>query len=466
VLVSGTSARTPKLNRAGSFALHHLLRLNEAVPTTLTQRRILFCVLVCASFATAFVTGACRRDAEQSLTRAVEAWDSGDYKLAAEEYERYLYQRPTGDKAPEARFQLANIYYFKLQRYDQARVNYTAFIEQNPSSPNAQLARERLAEVLGEMGRSFEAIAEYENLNPQEAGERRRIRLRIADLYFAQRNYSQALTEYEKVIEKVPYDELTEQAYLREASVYHIERSQYLQALPVYEKLTSMSADPKVRLRAAYGTAECYAGLYRFDEAIKTLRTIKEDSEQADVSRRVAELELRKREAIQAGGGLQPVGKKQEPAKQETAVANKAEAPPAMKAEKAGAGKSDKAMNSKPEKAETAKAENANKRNRRSRKNENTQTGNSLGNSNVVKRTRSRKTDNAQAANAAGKPLGNSNVGKRTRSKRTDNAQATNSLGNSNVVKRSRSKKTDNAKAENSNGPKRSRPKKSANANR
>jgi len=264
---------------------------------------LLACLLI-SGLMVVFVS-ACRRDAEQSLTRAVEAWDSGDNKLAAEEYERYLYQRPTGDQAPEARFQLANIYYFKLQRYDQARVNYAAFIEQNPSNANAQLARERLAEVLGELGRSYEAIAEYENLNPQEASERRRIRLRIADLYFAQRNYSQALTEYEKVIENASYDELTEQAYLREASVYHIERGQYQQALPVYEKLTSMSADPKVRLRAAYAMAECYAGLYQFDEAIKTLRTIKEDSEQTDVSRRVAELEQQRREAAQARSGLQ-----------------------------------------------------------------------------------------------------------------------------------------------------------------
>jgi len=249
--------------------------------------------------------GACSRDVEQSLTRAVEAWDSGDYKTAAEEYERYLEKDPASDKAAEARFQLANIYYFKLQRYDQARANYAAFLERTPSHSNAQLARERLAEVLGELGRSYEAIAEYENLSPQGGDERRRIRLRIADLYFAQRNYSQALTEYEKVIEKAAYDELSEQAYLREASIYHIERGQYQQALPVYQKLATMSGDPKVRVRALYGLADCQAGLYEFDEAIKTVRSITGDAEQADVTRRVAELEQQKREAAQARSGIQ-----------------------------------------------------------------------------------------------------------------------------------------------------------------
>jgi len=253
----------------------------------------------------AALASACKRDTEQSLTRAVEAWDSGDYKLAAEEYELYLSKYPTSQKAPEARVQLANIYYFKLGRYDQARANYTVFLEQNSSHPNAPLARERLAEVLGEMGRSYEAIAEYENLNPQDSAERRRIRLRIADLYFAQRNYSQALTEYEKVIEQVAYDELSEQAYQREASIYHIERGQYQQALPVYQKLASMSGDPKVRVRAMYGLADCYAGLYQFDDAIRTLRVLKDDAGQAAISRRVAELEQQKRDAAEAKNGLQ-----------------------------------------------------------------------------------------------------------------------------------------------------------------
>jgi tetratricopeptide (TPR) repeat protein len=247
----------------------------------------------------------CHADAGQSLGRAVEAWDSGDFKLSAEKYEQYLTQYPNGEKAAEARFQLANIYYFKLQRYDQARASYSTFLEKHPGHPSAQLARERLAEVLAEMGRSYESIAEYENLNPQDSNERRRIRLRIADLYFAQRNYSQALTEYEKVIERTTYDELTEQAYLREASIYHIERGQYRQALPIYQRLATESQDKKVRVRAAYGLADCHAGLFEFDEAIKTLRSIKDDREQADVGRRLAELELQKRETAQARSSLQ-----------------------------------------------------------------------------------------------------------------------------------------------------------------
>ncbi|HMG32394.1 MAG TPA: tetratricopeptide repeat protein [Blastocatellia bacterium] len=238
--------------------------------------------------------------ARSILEQAEDAWDSGDYKTSAQLFEKYLEQEPAGSRAADARYQLANIYYFNLHRFDQARAQYLAFLEQDPGNQNAQVARERLAEVLGELGRSYEAIAEYENLNPQDGSERRRIRLRIADLYFAQNNYSQALTEYEKVVEGVAYDELSEQAYLREASIYHIARGQYQLALPVYEKLAASSPDGKVRVRAKYGLADCYAGMFRFEDAIKTLRSIGEGSEQAYISQRVSELEQRRREAGQA----------------------------------------------------------------------------------------------------------------------------------------------------------------------
>ncbi len=248
--------------------------------------------------------GGCSRGADEPLKQAVAAWDAGDYKLASEEYERYLQSNPTGEQSQQARFQLANIYYLNLKRYDQARLFYKEFLDGSPDHPDAPVARTRMAEVLGEMGRSYEAIEEYERLNPEDPNERRRIRVKIADLYFEQKNYSQALTEYEKVIEGAGYDDLTEQAYLREASIHHIVRGQHQQALPLYQAITVGTTDPAVKRRALYAMADCYAGLYRFDEAIKALKEIAEESEQSNVSARVAEMEQRKREAGQAHSGL------------------------------------------------------------------------------------------------------------------------------------------------------------------
>jgi tetratricopeptide (TPR) repeat protein len=242
---------------------------------------------------------------DEPLKQAVAAREAGDYKLAAEEYERYLRNDPTGEQAEQARFQLANINYLNLKQYDQALAFYKEFLDNSPGHADAPVARERMAEVLGEMGRSYEAIAEYERLAPEDPNERRRIRVKIADLYFAQKNYSQALTEYEKVIEGAGYDDLTEQAYLREASIYHIVRGQHQQALPLYHAIAVGTSDIEVKRRALYALADCYAGLYKFDDAIKTLKEIEEESEQPNVAARVAAMEQRKRDANQAHSGLE-----------------------------------------------------------------------------------------------------------------------------------------------------------------
>src|SRR5215216_940295 len=138
----------------------------------------------------------CKRNREQALERAREAWDSGDYAIAAEEYEGYIERNPTGGESLQARFQLANIYYLNLHRLDQARAHYSELLKEDPNHPVDHIARERFAEVLGELGRSYDAIAKYENLNTQNTTERSRFRLRIADLYYDQRNNSQELTEY------------------------------------------------------------------------------------------------------------------------------------------------------------------------------------------------------------------------------------------------------------------------------
>jgi tetratricopeptide (TPR) repeat protein len=249
--------------------------------------------------------GGCRKDEEQSLKRAAEAWDSGDYQTAVNEYEQYLRRNPTGQQSVEARFQLANIYYLNLQRYEQARSHYVEFLDQDPANPKASTVRERLAAVLADLGRSYEAINEYEKLNPQDKADRRRIRLLIADLYYDQKNFSQALTEYEKVIEEADFDDLSEQAYLREATIYNT-RSQYKQALEVYQRLVAQAKDPESQRRATYGIADSYAGLYQFDEAVKALKQIKDESEQSYINSRVAELEQKKRETAQARTGVEP----------------------------------------------------------------------------------------------------------------------------------------------------------------
>jgi tetratricopeptide (TPR) repeat protein len=284
-------------------------RTNSGMMRARSQQRSLVGLRSAAGLllAVSLLAGACRYSSESALQRASDAWDSGDYEQAAEMYEHYLERYPDGATSLGARFKLANIYYINLHRYDRAAGHYREFLNQAPGDPDARVVRERLAEALSELGRSYEAIAEYENIPPQDETERRRIRLRIADIYFDQKNYSQALTEYSKITDGAAYDEFSEGAYLREASIYQLERKQYQQALPIYQKLYTETADSRVRRRALYNISDCHANLFQFDEAIKALREITDPSEQEYISRKIKDLEDRSREAersMAAGKGL------------------------------------------------------------------------------------------------------------------------------------------------------------------
>jgi tetratricopeptide (TPR) repeat protein len=257
--------------------------------------------VVALLLAAGLLAGACGYNSESELQRAADAWDSGDYERSVALYEHYLEHRPDGETSLRARFKLANIYFANLHRYDRAAGHYREFLNQSgPGESDTRVVRERLAESLSELGRSYEAIAEYENITPLDQIDRRRIRLRIADLYFDQKNYSQALTEYNKITDNAAYDEVGENAYLREASIYQLERKQYQQALPIYQKLAAETTDAKVRTRALYNIDDCYTNLFQFDEAIRALREIKDPAEQAFVARRINEREQQNREAARS----------------------------------------------------------------------------------------------------------------------------------------------------------------------
>lgn len=240
----------------------------------------------------AFVAG-CGVSMEPPLTRAREAWRDQDYLEAAQAYEEYLATDPGGDEAADARFTIAGVYYHNLKQYELARYHYAAYLAAYPTGVRAYEARERLAEVNVELKQLPEAIAQYELLlvehpNPPDW---RKIRSTIADLYFRLEDFNQAEIEYTKVVESASYDELTEQALLRLASVAHKVRSRGEVAIPLYERVTTSTSDPAVRRTALKSLSDVYADMFRFDEAVATLKRIEDPEEAPYVERRIAELE-------------------------------------------------------------------------------------------------------------------------------------------------------------------------------
>ena len=271
---------------------------NEELRTGAVRADRIHNALVLPLLAILLLAAACGTHAMSERDLGREAWLDGEYEAAAAAYENYLADHASEPEAEEARFMLAGTYHHNLKQYDRARDHYIVFLDQYPSSPHAYEARQQLAEVYVELGSSRDAIAQFERLLQEhpETPDARKVRSTVADLYFAEHDFNQAELEYARVVERAPYDELTEQALLRLASIYHLMRQEGERAVPLYERIAEATSDPAVKRTALHGLSQVYADLFRFDEAIATLRRIDDPAEAEYVAERAAELERQKAE--------------------------------------------------------------------------------------------------------------------------------------------------------------------------
>jgi tetratricopeptide (TPR) repeat protein len=264
------------------------------------MQRVRAIVTACAL--AVLVTAGCGLVPAPARERARDAWVVADYETSAAAYEEYLAEGPEGPEAEEAELQLADIYYHNLKLYDRARDRYVMFLGKYPDSPRAYEARQRLAEVYVELRALPEAIAQYEQLLAvrPDTPDRRRIRSEIANLYVEHQDPAQAELEYQRVVEGAEYDELSEQALLRIASINHRILGRNERALPIYERLAGSTPDPVVRRNALYGLTDAYAELFRYDEAIATLKRVDDPAEADYVAKRTVELERQKKDHADA----------------------------------------------------------------------------------------------------------------------------------------------------------------------
>jgi len=245
---------------------------------------------------------ACNKAPRPLLQMAEAAWQSGDYPAAAHYYQEFLQKNPDDPRSARALFELGNIYLLNLKQYANAQQSYSELLSRFPDSEFSYLARQRRAESYVEMGRTYEAIAEYENLFIAfpETDDRRRIRLTIADLYHKQHNYSQAEAEYQKVIDGAHYDSLSQTAYLRIGGINQLVRERYDKAIAAYSKVAEMTGDHKVRLQALYNIADGYAKLYKFDDAINVLKQIADGEQREFIEKRIKEFQEQKQKHTEA----------------------------------------------------------------------------------------------------------------------------------------------------------------------
>jgi len=225
----------------------------------------------------------CRSKGQTGLESAEDAWREGDCQKAGTEYQAYLQKNPRASDRDRVHFALGNVYCLckkqDLRDLEKGQQQYRLAADQTSDSALAVKARQRVAEIFVDTNRKTDAIAEYENLLQRypDTPEKRSIRLAIANLYNDLNNYSQAETEYEKVTTAVSYDQLSEAAYIRVSNI-DLLRERYDRAIPVLEKIIANSTDPHIQAQARFSLSEIYVKQFEYDKALEQLKQIKNPS--------------------------------------------------------------------------------------------------------------------------------------------------------------------------------------------
>jgi tetratricopeptide (TPR) repeat protein len=194
----------------------------------------------------------------QATWKAADAFDeAGDHRQAAAVLGRFVGERPTSSRVPEALNRLGQTCQ-ALGEYDQAIIRYQQNLSLYPGTPSAVASIVPLADCFtekGELDKAEEALLRLvayragESLRSvtPEAREYREALFRLGDLYVRGRKYEQAISRYDQALKLYPDDPRNDRVTFMLAEAHR------LSALGVYNDF----ADPKNiaqkdHLRATY----------------------------------------------------------------------------------------------------------------------------------------------------------------------------------------------------------------------
>ena len=209
----------------------------------------------------------------------------GDNPEAIRNYERIVNGFSEHPKAPQAQFQIGNIYFYTLYDYSSG---WTAFVKVADKFPNTNEAREskRLLsytrEILRELKDLTDEIARHQNegtINEGTIYERPRFKLDIdvADLivqHYQQvasnweklRNYPRAIQAYKKLANEMPTKKFAAaEAFYRAGTLYQ-QNGRYESAIDAYNSLFT-EPESSWHYEAVYQQAICYRAIGEFGSA-------------------------------------------------------------------------------------------------------------------------------------------------------------------------------------------------------
>ena len=217
----------------------------------------------------------------------------GNSEEAIKQFERVVTEFPEHRLAPQAQFQVGNIYFYELYDYIGGWPAYVKVIEKFPDSYEASDAETLLKEsetTLTEIAQDQADIKKYTNQKALDyiragrdvlpsdlyvAGYADRIAQNFQNIgsgWVKMRNYPAAIAAYRKLAENLSYKKFhAADALFRIGDLYQKD-GQYQRAIAAFEDMLDKAPESTWRDEAVYQQAVCYRAVREFEEAYRAFK--------------------------------------------------------------------------------------------------------------------------------------------------------------------------------------------------
>lgn len=238
----------------------------------------MFCVLLLA-FSVSVVISGCKESLKDLYQQAMKAYRAEDYQKAAQTFEEILKKYPDHNLTRKARYELGNIYFYKLKQPQKALKHLQDLYAQSQKGIYSLGALKLIGYIYDEsLNGCLKGVEVYRILLRDYASDidAGKYQYAIAECYFKLHDYAQAMSEYQTLIDQYPESQYVPRSKFQIANA-HALQEEWDKAIALHQELlrsedlsAQLVVDSKIEL------AFCYEREESFEEALKLYQELQE----------------------------------------------------------------------------------------------------------------------------------------------------------------------------------------------
>jgi len=216
---------------------------------------------------------------------ATGLFERGMYKMAGDEYKKFIIVYPQSEHLRDAYFGFAESLYFQ-KRYDEAMAEYGRYLEMYPSEDNQTLVvKLRIGEIFFFTKKFDDAISQFKSV---EGKNYRRDQTQTLCYYLAKANRikgieAQAIHYFNKAARMVKNNEYAFNAFIELGDIY-ADGSEYEKALKYYGQARDSAATDQAKSFSIYKAAEMQFLSGDYENSTNTFKKVLADYPESEIN--------------------------------------------------------------------------------------------------------------------------------------------------------------------------------------